>query len=186
MRRTRHDRGLFEPDSAIPTNAGTQRRERAAFGALKHHFFAHQRNAAAWTLDLAPLKIHAALRTEVLRDGKLYDRKFLSKVILTGSLCPGLLSLPCDDVGQVRRAHRTFGNSRSDLVATKRAIDSGIIRQFGNTSGERSSMTMQSATSYFGVQIQVAEGISPRELYILWPRQKTTDSAIVYTQSPTF
>lgn len=78
MRRTRHDWGLFEPDSAIPTNAGTQRREGAAFGALKHHFFAHQRNAAAWTLDLVPLKIHAALRTEVLRDGKLYDGKFLS------------------------------------------------------------------------------------------------------------
>ena len=186
MRRARHDRGLSEPDAAIPTNVGTQRRERAAFGALKHHFFAHQRNATARTLDLVPLKIHAALRTEVLRDGELYHRKFLSKVILTRSLCPGLLSLPCDDVGQVRRAHRTFGKFRSDFVATKRAEDSGIIRQFGNTSGERSLRIMKSDTSYLGVQIEVAEGISPRELYILWPRQKTTDSVAASTQSSTF
>jgi len=135
MRRTRHDRGLFEPDAAIPTSVGTHRRERTAFGALKHRFFAHQWNAAARTPDLIPLKLHAALRTEVLRDGELHHRKSLSKVILIGSLGPGLLSLPCDDVVQVRRAHGTFGNSRSDLVATKRAIDSGIIRQFGNTSG---------------------------------------------------
>ena len=169
MRRTRHDRGLSEPDATIPTNVGTQRRERTAFGALKHHFFAHQGNAAARTLDLVPPKLHAALRTEVLRDGELYHRKLLAKVILTGSLRPGLLSLPCDDVGQVRRTHGTFGNSRSDFVATKRAIDSEIIRQFGNTSGERSLRTMQSDTFVFGVQIRVADGISPRELYILWP-----------------
>jgi hypothetical protein len=122
----------------------------------------------------------------VLRDGELYRRKFLAKVILTGYLCPGLLSLPCDDVVKVRRAHRTFGSPRSDLVATKRAIESGVIGQSGNTSGERSLRTMQSDTLIFGVQIQVAEGISPRELYIFWPLQKATDSVTVSNQISTF
>jgi hypothetical protein len=124
MRRTRNDRGLFEPDAAIPTSVGTQRRERPALWALKHLVFAYQRNAAARTLDLVPLKIHAALWTEVFPDGELHLRKLLAKVILTGSLCPGLLSLPSYGVAQIRRAHGTLGGSRNDLVATKRAVNS--------------------------------------------------------------
>ena len=63
MRRTRHGRRLSEPDATIPAYVGAQGRERTAFRALKHHFFAHKRNAAARTPDLVPLKLLAALRT---------------------------------------------------------------------------------------------------------------------------
>jgi hypothetical protein len=184
--RTRHDRCLREPDTALRTHVGVNWRECAAFGALEQRFVADQRNAAAWTLDLVPLKIHAALRTEALRDWELHHRKFLAKVILSESLRPGFLSLPCDDVAQVRRAHGTIEESCSDLVATKRAIYIGVIGQFGNTSGERSLRIVQSDGPFLAVQTQITEEISPRELYILWPLQLTTDSVAVPAQLTVF
>jgi len=45
---------------------------------------------------------------------------------------------------------------------------------------------MKSDALILGVQIQVAERISPGELYILWPLQKTTDSVTVSIQFSTF